>query len=282
MPFRLPRAAAIVSIVAGTILVLALTRGAAVAQAGRELRVCADPNNLPFSNERGEGFENRIAELLAAELHARLSYTWAPQWRGFIRKTLGSGECDVVMGVPSRFDLAQPTDPYYTSTYVFVTRRDGGPSIRSLDDPALRRVRVGVHLIGDDYTNTPPAHALGKRGIVDNVVGYPIYGDYSTPNPPARIVEAVASGEIDVAVVWGPFAGYFAPRQAVPLRVVPVRPEVDPPGLPFTFAISLGVRKDDDRLRGELDAALRRRRVEIRKILDRYGVPRAAAAVGAR
>ncbi|MBA3894914.1 MAG: quinoprotein dehydrogenase-associated putative ABC transporter substrate-binding protein [Gemmatimonadales bacterium] len=281
MPLRLPRAPVSVPLVTAAILALAFTPTPTAAQATRELRVCADPNNLPFSNERREGFENRIAELLAAELHAKLSYTWAPQWRGFIRKTLGSGECDVVMGVPSDFELAQPTDAYYRSTYVFVSRRDG-PSIHSLDDPALRRVRVGVHLIGDDYTNTPPAHALANRGIVDNVAGYPIYGDYSKANPPARIIEAVASGEIDVAMVWGPFAGYFAPRQSVPLRIVPVSPEVDPPALPFTFAISLGVRKGDDRLRGELDEVLRRRRIEIRKILDRYGVPQPAAAVGVR
>ncbi|HUF36280.1 MAG TPA: substrate-binding domain-containing protein [Gemmatimonadales bacterium] len=260
------------ALLAVAILVLAPARGAA--QGAGELRVCADPNNLPFSNERREGFENRIAELLAEELGARLSYAWSPQWRGFVRKTLDAGRCDVLMGVPSGFDRALPTRAYYRSTYVFVSRESDGPPIRSLDDSALRRLRVGVHLIGDDYTNTPPAHALAARGIVDNVVGFPIYGDYGAPNPPARLVEAVAAGEIDVAIVWGPFAGYFAGRQPVPLRVTPVAPEVDPGGLTFAFEIALGVRKGDEALRADLDGALERRGADIRRILDRYGVPR--------
>lgn len=249
--------------------------GCGDALARRELRVCSDPNNLPFSNRGREGFENRVAEVLADELGARLSYTWAPQWRGFIRKTLGAGECDVVMGLPSRFDRALTTSPYYRSTYVFVWRKDSDLSVASLDDSVLRRARVGVHLIGDDYTNTPPAHALARRGIIDNVVGYPIYGDYSKPNPPARIIEAVAQGEIDIAVVWGPFAGYFAPRQAIPLEIAPVSPALDPPDLTFVFDISLGVRPDDVALRGELEKALERRRPEVGRILEEYGVPRA-------
>ena len=178
------------------------------ARGERVLRVCADPNNLPFSNEREEGFENRLAELLARELGAeRVEYTWWAQRRGFFRNTLNAGLCDVVMGVPSSVELAATTRPYYRSTYVFVTRADRGLDIRSLDDEALRRVRVGVSIIGDDYANAPPAHALAQRGIVGNVVGFSVYGDYAQPNPPARIVEAVAAGDVDVAVVWGPLAG---------------------------------------------------------------------------
>ena len=269
------------ALLAAAVLVLAPAQGAA--QGARELRVCADPNNLPFSNQGREGFENRIAELLAEELDAGLRYVWSPQWRGFVRKTLDAGRCDVLMGVPSGFDRALPTRAYYRSTYVFVSREGDGPAIRSLDDPALRRVRIGVHLIGDDYTNTPPAHALAARGIIDNVVGFPIYGDYAEPNPPARLVEAVAAGVVDVAIVWGPFAGYFAGRQPVPLRVSPVQPEVDAGGLAFTFEIALGVRKTDERLRAELDGALERRQADIQRILDRYGVPGPApGAVGAR
>lgn len=237
------------------------------------LRVCADPNNLPFSNLREEGFENRIARVLADELHARLEYAWAPEWRGFIRKTLGSGRCDVVMGVPEESDQVLTTRPYYVSTYVFLSRRDRELDVRSLDDPALRRLLIGIHFIGDDYTNPPPAHALGRRHIVRNVVGYSLYGDQSKPNPPAELVHAVARGDVDLAILWGPFAGYFGAREKVPMMVTPVTPSVDPPGLRFTFAIALGVRPNDSALRDRLDAALERSRPEIERILRRYGVP---------
>ena len=239
------------------------------------LRVCADPNNLPFSNERGEGFENKIAELLAADLHERLEYTWWAQRRGFFRNTLRAGACDVVVGVPSSFELAATTAPYYRSTYVFVYRKGRGVSVRSFDDAVLRDVRVGVQLVGDDGANTPPAHALAARGVVQNVRGYTLYGDYREPNPPARIVEAVARGEVDVAVAWGPLAGYFVPRQRVALEVVPVSPQLDLPFLPFVYDISMGVRRGDEELRQRLDSFLQRRRPEIERILDDYGVPRA-------
>jgi mxaJ protein len=237
------------------------------------LRVCADPNNLPFSNDRGEGFENRLAGMLAADMDARVEYTWWAQRRGFIRNTLGADVCDLVFGVPVGSERALPTLPYYRSTYVFVARRALAPPLRSLDDPRLRRLRVGVHLIGDDYNNTPPAHALARRGIVKNVAGYSIYGDYREPNPPARLVEAVASGDVDVAIVWGPLAGFFAPRGRVPLRVTPVTPASDGPELPFTFDVALGVRRGNDSLQREVNLVLRRRAPEIRAILERYGVP---------
>lgn len=245
------------------------------AAAQRELRVCADPNNLPFSNEAGEGFENRIAEVVADELDATVSYTWWAQRRGFIRNTLGAGLCDVVPGVPGSFELAQPTRPYYRSTYTFVTRTADSLDITSFDDPRLRDLRIGVQLVGDDYTNTPPAHALANRGLRDNIVGYTLYGDYTQPNPPARIVSAVASGAVDVAVVWGPLAGYFAPRQALPLTIVPVSPQIDLPFLPFVYDIAFAVRRGDDSLRAEIDRALTRRAGEIDAILLEYGVPRA-------
>jgi mxaJ protein len=244
----------------------------------RILRVCADPNNLPFSNRRREGFENKIVELVARELHATVRYTWWAQRRGFVRNTLGAGECDVLPGVPVGFDRALLTRPYYSSSYVFVYRKDRGIAVRSLDDTVLRRVKVGVQLVGDDYANTPPAHALARRGIVGNVTGYTVYGDYARPNPPARIIDAVVTGEVDVAIVWGPLAGYFAARQRVPLAVVPVSPLVDPPRLPLAFDIAMGVRRGDRELRAELDAALERRRSEIRHILDAYGIPRTGEA----
>jgi mxaJ protein len=250
----------------------------------RALRVCADPNNLPFSNERGEGFENRLAELLADELDASLEYVWWAQRRGYVRNTLRAGLCDVLLGVPSSFELAQPTRPYYRSTYVFLHRSDrvGLEDIESFDDARLRDLRIGVHVVGDDYTNTPPVHALAQRGIVENVRGYTLYSDYAEPNPPARLIEAVASGEVDLAVVWGPFAGYFASRQPVPLAFRPVFPQIDLPFLPMVFDIAMGVRRGDGELQAELDQALVRRRSEIDALLREFGVPRLDdAAAGA-
>jgi mxaJ protein len=247
--------------------------GLAAAGPAPTLRVCADPNNLPFSDARRAGFENRIATVLADELHARLEYTWAPEWRGFIRKTLGAGRCDLIMGIPVESDRVLTTRPYYTSTYVFLSRRDRGIEIHSLDDPALRTLRIGIHFIGDDYANPPPAHALGRRGIVRNVVGYSLYGDHSRPNPPAELVHAVARGDVDVAIVWGPFAGYFGAREKVPMTIAPVTPAIDPPGLRFTFAIAVGVGRNDTALRARLDSALVRRRPEIERILRRYRIP---------
>lgn len=258
-------------------VVLALLAGAAALLAAsvppRVLRVCADPNNLPFSNRRLEGFENRIAELVARDMGAEVSYTWHAQRRGFLRNTLNAGECDVVPGIPASYELALATRPYYRSSYVFVTRR--GLSVRSFDDPVLRRVQIGVQLVGDDYANAPPAHALAARGVVGNVHGYSVYGDYSQESPPAAIVDAVARGEVDVAVVWGPLAGWAARRhRRTPLEIVPVSPQIDLPFLPFVFDIAMGVRRGDTVLKEELDAILERRQPEIDALLDEYGVPR--------
>ncbi len=243
----------------------------------RVLRVCADPNNLPFSNEKQEGFENRIAEIVARDIGAQVQYTWWPQRRGFVRNTLRAEACDVVIGVPADYELVLPTRPYYRSTYVFVTRQDRRLRIASLDDAELRHVRIGVHVIGDDYSNPPPAHALAARGVISNVVGYSIYGDYTQPDPPARLLDALVHDEIDVAIVWGPLAGAYARRAAVPLRVVPVPAPADLPFLPFTFDIAMGVRRGDAALRDELNAILVRRRAEIGRVLDEFGVPRVDA-----
>jgi len=240
----------------------------------RVLRVCADPNNLPFSNERQEGFENRIAELVAREMKAELRYVWWAQRRGYIRNTLRAGLCDLFIGMPTGLDMVLVTRPYYRSTYTFVTKR-GGPRIASFDDPRLKRLRVGVQIIGDDYANAPPAEALAHRGIVRNVRGYSVIGDYRDPSPPSRIVHAVERGEVDVAVVWGPLAGYFARRSTVPLRVVPVSHEVDVPYLPFVFDIAMGVRRGETALRDSLDAVIARHQRDIDRILADYGVPRA-------
>ncbi len=242
--------------------------------AERILRVCADPNNMPFSHSDGGGFENELASMIAEELGARVEYTWWAQRRGFVRNTLGEHRCDIIMGLPTSMELALTTRPYYRSTYVFITRRDAPYRVTSLDDSVLRHARVGVQLIGDDYANAPPAHALAERGIVGNVIGYTVYGDYSQPSPASRIVDAVVAGDVDVAIVWGAMAGYFAKRASVPLDVVPVQPEIDLPFLPMVFDISLGVRREDLALRDEVEAVLEKRRGDVERLLDRYDVPR--------
>ena len=254
-------------------LLLALLGCGPAPKPARELRVCADPNNLPFSNQRREGFENRLADLIAGELGETVRYTWQPQRRGFLRNTLNAQACDVVMGMPQGSDRVLTTRPYYRSSYVFVSRKDRHLSVRSLDDPVLRKLRIGVQLVGDDYANTPPVHALSRRGIVKNLVGYSVLGDYSQENPPARIIDAVIARDVDVAVAWGPLAGYFAKKSPIPLELVPVSPEVDPPGLRFAFDISLAVRTEDTLRMKELERILERRRSDIDRLLRDYGVP---------
>jgi len=244
------------------------------------LRVCADPNNLPFSNQSGEGFENKLAELLAHDLGERVEYTWWAQRRGFFRNTLKAGVCDLVIGVPSGFEMALTTRPYYRSTYVFLSRKDRHLDVKSFDDPSLRKLRIGVQIIGDDQSNAPPAHALTRRHIIDNVKGFTLYGDYSQHDPPARIVDAVTKGDIDLAIVWGPLAGYFAKQSHVPLEIVPVSPQIDQPFLPFVFDISMGVRRGDQEFRDRVDQFLEQRRGEIDRILADYRVPRAEGGSG--
>lgn len=236
-------------------------------------RVCADPNNLPFSDSLGRGFENRIAALIGRDFGQPVEYTWWPQRRGFVRNTLRAGRCDVVIGVPYAYELTARTAPYYRSSYVFVTRADRKLHIRSFDDPALRRLRIGVHLMGDDYANSPAVLALNRRGLSGRIVGYMIYGDYSRPHPPSDLIDAVARRQVDVAVVWGPLAGYFAKQSPVPLTVTPVSPSIDLPFTQFVFDIAIGVRRGDTLRRAALDAELTRRRSAIRRILDEYGVP---------
>ena len=240
----------------------------------RTLRVCADPNNLPFSNEQQQGFENKIADLIARDLNARVAYTWWPQRRGFVRMTLKHGDCDVIMGVPSNYEQAQATTPYYRSSYVFVSRRDRHLDIASLDDPRLHHLKIGVQIIGNDHVNSPPVHALNARGIVNNLRGYSVVGDYRKANPPREIIDAVAIGDVDLAIAWGPLAGYFAREQKVALDVTPVSPQIDLPFLPFVFDVSMGVRRGDLVLKETLDREIEKRRDDIERILDSYGVPR--------
>ena len=235
---------------------------------------------MPFSNQKQEGFENRIAELIAKDLGAPPAYVWWGQRRGFIRNTMDAtleeGRCDIVIGVPAGYDLVSTTRPYYRSTYVFVYPKGKGLTIGSLDDPALRKLKIGVHLLGDDYTNPPPVHELSKRGIVENVVGFSTF--YSAGNPPGAIIDAVAAGRVDLAIVWGPVAGYYAKRQRVPMALV--RIPSGPGDLPFAFDISVGVKKGNEALRAQLQRILDTRRSEITKILVDYGVPLVGGKVG--
>jgi mxaJ protein len=238
------------------------------------LRVCADPNNLPFSNEKGEGFENELARLVGQELDQPVQYTWCAQRRGFFRSTLKDSLCDVVMGVPSSLEMVRRTKPYYRSSYVFVTRRDRHLGLRSLDDTVLRRLKIGVPMVGDDYASTPPAAAMIKRGLANRLVSFSVYGDYGKPNPPAKLIEAVRTRDIDVAIAWGPLAGYFARDGDSSLVITPVTPQIDLPFLPMTFDIGMGVRQGDSAFAARLDTIIDRRRGTIDSLLARYGVPR--------
>jgi mxaJ protein len=242
--------------------------------AARTLRVCADPNNMPFSNAAREGFENRIVELVAQQMGATIEYVWRAQRRGYVREGLNGGQCDVLPGVAANLETVLTTRPYYRSTYVFLWRADRDLQLSSLNDPRLADLTIAVQMVGDDFSNTPPAHALARRGHVQNVRGYMIYGDYGEAAPASNIVRAVAAGEVDAAIVWGPLAGYFANRADAPLTLAHVEPALDPPGLPMTFDISMAVRRDNPELRRDINQALIQRQIEIGAILAQYDVPR--------
>jgi len=230
----------------------------------RQLRVCADPNNMPFSSRNETGFENRIAALVAQDFNTRLTFVWQRMGRGFVREYLDKAQCDFVVGIPTHYPAVLTTSPYYRSTYVFVSRQ--GKPVPSLDSPSLHGLKIGVQVLNEQYT--PPGEALARRGLQSSIVGFDTIGDGAD-----SIIRAVADQRVDLAIVWGPLAGYFAKTTGHDLRVTPVEPEVDPPGLPFTFAISMGVRKGDLALRDQLEKILVDRRSDVRAILDEYGVP---------
>jgi len=260
-----------------SLAVVAVALAALLAMPGafaqRTLRVCAEPDNLPLSNEHEAGFENRIARVVADELQATLVYEWRLQRRGFVRKTIGADLCDVWIGVPAGLDRLLTTRPYYRSGYVFLNRADAREPLTSFADPRLARLRVGVQLIGDDFAASPPGLALARAGATENVVGYPVWGEGSAAE---RISADLAAGRLDAALVWGPQAGYFVDHAPVPLAVVRA---VAPTGfeVPFEFAIAMGVRQGDADLRRELDAALERRARDIDAILDAFHVLRLGA-----
>lgn len=247
--------------------------GAAPASSDKPLRVCADPNDLPFSNRAGQGFENKLAAMLAQSTGQTVSYTWAAQQKQFLRDTLDAGKCDVVMGLPTddheRGVLT--TDPYYRSAYALVYRADTPYQLNSLDDPRLRKLEIGVHATGDDWVDLPGGATLAHRGIVKNVHIYKLFSDFSKPSPSSDLIDAVANGDVDVAIAWGPMAGYFATREPVGLKVVPLT--ATDTVLPFQFSISMAVRHGDTALRDKLNAFLQTHRAAIRDLLTQYGVP---------
>ncbi len=234
------------------------------------LRVCADPNNLPFSNQQGQGFENKLAELIAANMNARLQYTWWSERKSFAKKSFDANACDVVLGVPTGLPDVLTTRPYYRSTYVFVSRQDRNLQPTSLTDPHLKDLRIGMHVVGDDFA--PPAFALAHQGISQNIVGFSLFGQYGEANPPRKLIDAVENGAVDIAIVWGPFAGFFAQDAKLPLVITPVTPAVFL-GIPFTYDISAGVRTGNDALKEQLERILQSQSAAVRQILTTYGVP---------
>jgi mxaJ protein len=258
-----------VSLIGGCFFALVLLCGGSSGGAEpKVLRVCADPDNLPFSNDKLEGFENKIAELVTRDLGAQLNYTWWPHQRGLVRRTLNQDLCDVLIGIPKGYDLVLWTTPYYRTAYVLASMKERGLQITSLDDPRLSQLKIGVHV------NTPPHDALTQRGIVgDNVV---VYRLFYTPHPhpdeqPSTLLEDLLTGEIDVALVWGPWAGYFVTKRSAPLELIPLRGGSR--AMPFTFDISMGVRKGNKALKAELEEALKHKAADIKAILEAYGVP---------
>jgi mxaJ protein len=235
--------------------------------------VCADPANLPYSNAHEEGFENRIANVLAADLNAPLQYFWFAEHRSFFRRTLLDGMCDVVISVPAGLPMVAATRPYFASSYVAVTRSSDERSFTSFDDAWLSDARIGLQLVGAEGATTPPALALARRGLNRHITGYAMWSSQDVANPQGMIVDAVARGEIDLALVWGPFAGYFSRPYGDRLRLQPIAADPESPGLTFVFPMALGVRKSDTVLRDRLQAALDRHASEIDAILNDYGVP---------
>jgi mxaJ protein len=267
---RRPKVLKLWGVVLGTLF--ATTAAVSAAADKPELVVCADPNNLPFSNRAGQGFENKIVDLIAKDMEVRVRYVWWAQRRGYVRNTLNEAKCDLWPGIATSVSMVATTRPYYRSTYMFVSRDSARLNSLTLDDPRLRNLAIGVQMIGNDSNNTPPAHAIASRGIVDNVRGFMLYENRGGPNPSSPIIDAVASGDIDVALVWGPAAGYFARRSNVRMHIEAVTPAHDL-RWPMTYDISIGVQKSHLDLLQKIDSVLDRRRRAIDTILSKYSVP---------
>jgi mxaJ protein len=234
------------------------------------LRVCADPNNLPFSNQTGGGLENKLAQLIARDLSLNLKYVWFSERKNFVKNSLNAGLCDAVLGVPIDIDNALVTRPYYRSAYVMVTKPSRALKIESLYDPQLKDLRIGLHIVENDYA--PPGHLLAAQGLSKQIVGYSLFGAYGETNPPARLIDAVANGEIDLAIVWGPFAGYFAGKSRVGLVLQPVSPNRFGM-IPFAYAIGVAVRKGDVALQSAIQQVLDKECPTIHALLKEYAFP---------
>jgi quinoprotein dehydrogenase-associated probable ABC transporter substrate-binding protein len=248
--------------------VLVLAIGTAVAnpperQDREALRICMDGNNMPFSNEAGDGFENRIAELMAEDMGVPLVYVWAPQVMGFVRNTLELRVCDVMIGAVAGYEFVQNTNEYYRSVYALVVPADSGVEATSLEDPSLQGLRLGV------VAETPPMVALRRTGAV--VVGYPLMVDTRVRAPVRDAVEDVAAGTTDGAVLWGPLAGYYASRQEPSLRVLPLVDDTS--GARLDYRITMGIRRGEPHWKDWINDFIDRHQEEIHAILSEYGVP---------
>lgn len=238
-----------------------------------DLRVCAQSDNFPLSDRKAPGFENKLAELVAAKMGRSLAYTWWPARENFIASTLNRGTCDVVMDVPTGLDEIATTRPYYRGTYVFVSRKAAHLVLSGIGDAKLRRLRIGVYLIGDEQT--PPAMALSQEGINDNVVGFMTFFDRSAVGH-SELISTVAEGKLDIAAVWGPLVGYYVRHSPVPLTMTALNGSFR--RLPFQYDIAMGVRKGDDRLRNALDQVIAANGLAIGQLLESYGVPSVSIA----
>jgi quinoprotein dehydrogenase-associated probable ABC transporter substrate-binding protein len=229
------------------------------------LRVCADPHSLPFSDDRGGGFENKIAELLAKDLKVPVRYTWYPDSVGFLRNTLDARRCDLVMGIVAGADMVLSTNPYYRSSYVIASRRRANLDIDSLRDPRLKGLRIGL------IAGTPPADIIAGQGLMTRVRSYQLVVDSRFDQPGKTMIDDLAKGEIDVAVLWGPIAGYYAKQRGDTLKVTPLLKETKTERM--DFYITMGVRPNENDWKNEINRLIRANRDAIVAILRDYGIP---------
>jgi quinoprotein dehydrogenase-associated probable ABC transporter substrate-binding protein len=230
------------------------------------LRVCADPRNLPFSNEKGEGFENKLAELFAEKLQKKLDYMYFPQAAGFVRMTLVAHRCDVIMGFPQGDDLVQGTNPYYRTAYALVAKQGSGlDQVAALEDQRLKGKHIGI------VAGTPPATNMAAYGLMTNAKSYPLMIDTRFDSSTVAMINDLMSGEIDAGVLWGPMAGYYARQANPPLHVTPLVKETSGPRL--AYRIGMGVRPADQNWKRLLNRLIQENQPAINKILLDFGVP---------
>lgn len=257
----------------GVLLVACVSASATAGAPSGTLRVCADPDNLPFSNAQLQGFENRIVDLIAADLHTQVSYTWSPLRRGFLRRTLHAGTCDVVMGLAEAAPGVLLTKPYYTTSYAFVYGANANIALDDFDVAGMRQARIALHAVNVEGFNPAPVSSLIARGLQDRVVGFLPWGRTGEDCPQCKIIDAVVNGEVDVAVVWGPVAGYFASRHPGKLTVKAIVSDPKVPEISFKHSIAIGVRAEDAALREAIQLAMSRNQQAILSILSEYSVP---------